>query len=146
MELICGGELYKRLKKVKRYSEKDASLLIYNLLQSLKYMHTQKIIHRDLKLENILLREKQNNIKIKLADFGLSTFTSNITLFKHCGTPGYIAPEVLMDKQYDTQADMFSVGVIGFSLLSGCWPFPGKNKQEVLSKNKDGMCVFKGKY
>ena len=102
MELICGGELYKRLKKVKRYSEKDASLLIYNLLQSLKYMHTQKIIHRDLKLENILLREKQNNIKIKLADFGLSTFTSNITLFKHCGTPGYIAPEVLMDKQYDT--------------------------------------------
>ena len=95
LELICGGELYKRLKKIKKYKEKDAALLTHNLVLSLKYMHSQKIIHRDLKLENILLREKQNHVKIKLADFGLSTFTTNIELFKHCGTPGYIAPEVL---------------------------------------------------
>ena len=120
MELICGGELYKRLKKIKRYQERDAALLTHNLLRSLKYMHDQNIIHRDLKLENVLLKEKQNHYKIKLADFGLSTFSTNIELFKHCGTPGYIAPEVLQDKKYDTQADMFSVGVICFSLLSGC--------------------------
>ena len=58
MELICGGELYKRLKKLKRLSEKETALLMYYLLKSLNYLHTLKIIHRDLKLENILLREK----------------------------------------------------------------------------------------
>ena len=79
-------------------------------------MDSQNIIHRDLKLENILLTSKDNNYKIKLADFGLSTTTDNINLFRHCGTPGYVAPEILMDKEYSTQVDMFSSGVILYSL------------------------------
>jgi len=79
-------------------------------------MASKNIIHRDLKLENILLCSKDDNFKIKLADFGLSTTIDNINLFRHCGTPGYVAPEVLLDKDYDTKADIFSTGVICFSL------------------------------
>jgi len=71
-----------------------------------------------LKLENILLIDRNSNYKIKLADFGLSAFTSNINIFRHCGTPGYVAPEVLMDKDYDTKADVFGAGVILYSLYS----------------------------
>ena len=58
-------------------------------------MSSKNIIHRDLKLENILLNSKENNYEVKLADFGLSTSINNIDLFRHCGTPGYVAPEVL---------------------------------------------------
>ena len=79
-------------------------------------MSSKKIIHRDLKLENIILTNKSCNYKIKLADFGLSTSVDNIDLFRHCGTPGYVAPEVLLDKEYTTKADIFSTGVICFSL------------------------------
>ena len=74
------------------------------------------IIHRDLKLENILLIDKKNNYKIKLVDFGLAAFIDDIDIFKHCGTPGYVAPEVLRDKDYGTKVDVFSIGVILFSL------------------------------
>ena len=81
-------------------------------------MATKNIIHRDLKLENILLVSKDNHYHVKLADFGLSTTTDNIDLFRHCGTPGYVAPEVLLDKDYNTKADVFSAGVICFSLFT----------------------------
>ena len=82
----------------------------------MKEIHRNNIIHRDLKLENILLMNKDNNYQAKLADFGLSTTTDNIDLFRHCGTPGYVAPEVLLDKNYNCKADIFSAGVILFSL------------------------------
>ncbi len=65
------------------------------LLSAIKHMHDRKIIHRDIKLENILLKSKDNDYEIKLADFGLSTTLDNIELFKKCGTPGYVAPEIL---------------------------------------------------
>ncbi len=116
MELLKGGELFDRVLSVKHYKEKDSALTIYHLLMALKYMDQRGIIHRDLKLENILLIGKANNYELKLADFGLSAFVDNINLFRHCGTPGYVAPEVLLDKDYETKADIFSAGVILFSL------------------------------
>jgi len=73
MELICGGELYKKLKKLKRFKEKDTAILALNMLKGLEYMHDLKIIHRDIKLENVLLISKTKNTEVKLADFGLST-------------------------------------------------------------------------
>ena len=88
----------------------------YNILTALVALDKIGIIHRDLKLENVLLIENGCNNKIKLIDFGLSTFTDNINMFKKCGTPGYVAPEILADKNYGTKADVFSTGVILYSL------------------------------
>ena len=115
-ELVIGGELIARLKHVKKFSERDAALCIKSILETLVSLDEQGIIHRDLKLENILMKEKKCNYKIKLIDFGLACFTDNINTFRLCGTPGYMAPEVLRDKDYDTQVDVFSAGVILFAL------------------------------
>ena len=97
MEMVYGGELFDKVLECKFYKEKDAAKCIYCLLKALAYMSSKNIIHRDLKLENILLCSKDNKSEIKIADFGLSTSIDNIDLFRHCGTPGYVAPEVLND-------------------------------------------------
>lgn len=86
------------------------------LLSAIKHMHERNIIHRDLKLENILLTSKESDYEIKVADFGLSTTTDNIDLFRKCGTPGFVAPEVLLNYQYGTKVDIFSLGVILYVL------------------------------
>ena len=74
------------------------------------------ILHRDLKLENILFSNRQNNEGVKIVDFGLATFTDRTDIFKQCGTPGYVAPEMLHDKDYGTKVDIFSTSVMLFSL------------------------------
>lgn len=79
-------------------------------------MHSKNVIHRDLKLENILLTSEENDYELKIADFGLSTTTDNIDIFRKCGTPGYVAPEVLLNQDYNTKVDYFSVGVIFYVL------------------------------
>ena len=84
-----------------------------NLLLALDYLHTKGIIHRDLKPENLILASKENDYALKIADFGLASFISPAeSLFLRCGSPGYVAPELLEDKGYSTKADIFSAGII----------------------------------
>lgn len=93
-------------------------------------------MHRDIKPENILIKDEVF-FDLKLADFGLSEIMGKKeNLFTRCGTPGYVAPEVLEDKKYDFKCDVFSCGVILYILLTGCSPFYGKNYQEILSRNR----------
>ena len=80
------------------------------------FLHKSGIIHRDLKLENILFTSPESNQDVKIVDFGLATFTDRIDIFRHCGTPGYVAPEMLNDKDYGRKVDIFSTGVMLFSL------------------------------
>jgi serine/threonine protein kinase len=87
---------------VRRFNEKDSALIISDVITALVYLHDLNIIHRDLKLENILFKDHEHNTGIKLVDFGLATFTNRIDVFRHCGTPGYVAPEMLHDKEYGT--------------------------------------------
>ncbi len=94
------------------------------------------MIHRDIKMENILLCNNVSNSEIKLCDFGLACHVGRINAFRYCGTPGYVAPEILKSEHYGTSIDMFSTGVILFSLLSGRACFQGKNNKIVLKKNK----------
>ena len=125
LELLHGGELFERIVKKGIYTEKDASILMQKLLSALDSMHTRNIMHRDLKPENLILKDMKNNHDVKIADFGLATaVTQGDYLFRRCGTPGYVAPEVLADERYDQKVDIFSAGVILYILYTFLSP-PG---------------------
>jgi len=125
MELVSGGELFDRIVAKGSYTEADAAEVIKTLCQALSYMHAKKIVHRDLKPENILYATTAADAPIKVADFGLARVVSGKEMMKTaCGTPGYVAPEVLKNKGYDSGAvDMWSTGVILYILLCGFPPF-----------------------
>jgi len=94
----------------------------------LDYLHDKDIVHRDLKPENLLLKSKDNDTDIKLADFGLSKIVGQEVLMQTaCGTPGYVAPEILQAKGYGKEVDLWSVGVITYILLCGFPPFYNEN-------------------
>ena len=113
---MIGGELFDRIMNKGHYGEKDAAILISKLLSALVYLHSMNIMHRDIKPENLILKD-ENGFDLKLADFGLAEFVNQKQhLFKRCGTPGYVAPEILDDKPYDTKVDVFSAGVILYIL------------------------------
>ena len=124
MELINGGELMKKIKEKAQYSFLDIQKFMQNFLEALCHIHSKKIMHRDLKPENLLLRTGENIYDVMLVDFGLSSFTDihpNEVLFKRCGTPGFVAPEILSFKDnqegiYDEKCDVFSAGVIFYLL------------------------------
>lgn len=117
LELLHGGELFERIIKKGIYTEKDASILMSKLLCALDAMHVKNIMHRDIKPENLILKDMDNNYDVKIADFGLATVvTQGEYLFRRCGTPGYVAPEILADERYDQKVDVFSAGVILYIL------------------------------
>lgn len=123
LEALKGGELVKKIKEKVYYSKDDISKIMCHLLEALEHIHSQQIMHRDLKLENLLLRSP-DDIDIVVVDFGLSSQVGipvkNI-LFKRCGTPGFVGPEVLAYKDgsedfYNEKCDIFSAGVILYVL------------------------------
>jgi len=128
-ELVTGGELFDEIVQRSFYSEKDASAILLQIVSAINHMHERGVIHRDLKPENLLLSSKGPDGILKLADFGLSALISDTErLHKPVGTPGYIAPEVLLtidDPQlsYDKECDVFAIGVIMYILLCGYPPF-----------------------
>jgi len=137
MEYMAGGELYDRLFDAKVYNEEIAASTCHQMLKAVSYMHAHQIAHRDLKLENFLYERKDNN-HLKLIDFGFAKFWDRSTkMSQACGSTHYVAPEVLA-KSYTLKADMWSLGVISFMLLTGSPPFQGSNDNEVLRKIKAG--------
>ncbi|EGR28263.1 protein kinase domain protein, partial [Ichthyophthirius multifiliis] len=134
-EYIQGGELYQRLKKIKNFKEEDAAMIIYNITQGLQYMHNQQLVHRDLKLENILL-VNHIDLDCKIIDFGFAEKINYQKLESRAGTHGFLPPELFKLQPYTEKGDIFSLGVILFCLLSGQSPFKGKTSKEVLENNK----------
>lgn len=125
LEYLKGGELFTRLQRKEVYSEKDARDLVFILLNALKHMHDLDIVHRDLKPENLLLTCDSNDADVKIADFGFAAYAPTPILTETCGTPAYVAPEVLSAVPYGKAADMWSLGVITYILLGGYAPFDG---------------------
>lgn len=118
------------------------SKIVRGILLGLREMHAKKIMHRDLKPENLLFR-KTGDWDCVIADFGLAEFADTPEyLFVRCGTPGYVAPEVInikdMTMKYDPICDVFSLGLIFYLLLTGKSAFGGKTYNEVLSQNRAG--------
>lgn len=134
-EVVTGGELFDRIVEKGSYSERDAALLIKKLVLSLEYLHGKNIVHRDLKPENLLLKSPDDDTEIKLADFGLSkVLGTEVMMQTACGTPGYVAPEILQtsDTGYGKEVDMWSVGVIAYILLCGFPPFYNENVAQLF--------------
>jgi len=134
MELVTGGELFDKIVEKGSYSEKEASIVVRKILNAVHYLHTNGIAHRDLKPENLLLRS-ENDTDVMLSDFGLSKIIGEDTMMQTaCGTPYYVAPEVLSATGYGPEVDLWSVGVITYLLLCGFPPFYGESLPEVFEQ------------
>ncbi len=130
VELLEGGQLYDKIKAKYKFKSSEIKLIVYSILQGLKEMHSKRIMHRDLKPENLIFRG-EGSWECVIADFGLAEFAeAEEYLFVRCGTPGYVAPEVInikdMKTKYDPICDIFSLGLIFHILLLGVSAFPGK--------------------
>ena len=132
MEYCKNGELFDYIVKRKKLSEKEACIFFQQIINGVEYLHNQGIIHRDLKPENLLLSEDN---KIKISDFGLSTFYSKDKYLQTaCGTPSYAPPEMLEGYNYDGEtADIWSCGIILYAMLCGSLPF-NESKEDIIIK------------
>lgn len=142
MELVRGGELYEMIVERKTFSEKDTAHIMRQVFSALEYLHGIGIVHRDLKLENMLLNDK-NNLEVKVADFGLSKLYSGQALQTACGTPFYVAPDILLGTGYGPEVDMWACGVLLYILLSGRLPFHADNDAQLFQLIMEGKLVFK---
>jgi serine/threonine protein kinase len=144
LELLSGGELFDRIVDQGHFTEGQAQEVTFKLIGALKYMHDKNIAHRDLKPENMLMTSKAADAQVKITDFGLSKFTDEYSsLMKTpCGTPGYIAPEVLHMRGYDKKCDVWSLGVIVYILLCGFPPFYADNDAQLFERIKKGQYEF----
>ncbi|XP_052527526.1 death-associated protein kinase 2 isoform X1 [Tympanuchus pallidicinctus] len=135
LELVSGGELFDFLAQKESLSEEEATRFIKQILDGVNYLHSKKIAHFDLKPENIMLLDKNIPIPhIKLIDFGLAHKIEDGVEFKNIfGTPEFVAPEIVNYEPLGLAADMWSIGVITYILLSGASPFLGETKQETLA-------------
>ncbi|KAL0373865.1 UNVERIFIED_CONTAM: CBL-interacting serine/threonine-protein kinase [Sesamum radiatum] len=129
LEYVGGGELFDKIAKYGRFKEDVARSYFQQLINAVDYCHSRGVYHRDLKPENLLL---DSYGVLKVSDFGLSAFSQQVRgdglLHTACGTPNYVAPEVLTDKGYDgTSSDVWSCGVILFVLMAGYLPFDEPN-------------------
>ena len=138
-EVLYGGELFERICKSKSFTERDAQTLMLTLIDTMAYLYSKGIVHRDIKPENLLLKYREeeqseskgfHELEVKLADFGYATqLMGNKPLKTICGTPGYMAPEVLsgistgVGKKYGGKCDVYSLGVVFYVMLSGTLPY-----------------------
>uniref|UniRef100_A0AAY4ANT1 Serine/threonine-protein kinase DCLK2 n=1 Tax=Denticeps clupeoides TaxID=299321 RepID=A0AAY4ANT1_9TELE len=127
MELVKGGDLFDSITSSTKYTERDASVMVFNLAGALKYLHRMSIVHRDIKPENLLVCENPDGTKsLKLGDFGLATVVEG-PLHTVCGTPTYVAPEIIAESGYGLKVDIWAAGVITYILLCGFPPFRSEN-------------------
>jgi len=135
MELVTGGELFDRIVEKGSYTEEDAKVLVRKIVSAIEYLHDMNIAHRDLKPENLLVKSIADDTEVKIADFGLSKIIDEQKMMQTaCGTPGYVAPEVLNAEGYDKEVDMWSIGVITYILLCGFPPFYAETVPEVFEQ------------
>jgi len=145
MDYMTGGDVFDRVVGMDHYTEKDARNLVQILLKAVKFMHEKGVAHRDLKPQNLLLKSKDNNAEIKVADFGFARRVHTPqSLTNRCGTPTYVAPEILKNIPHDTRADMWSVGVVIYVLLVGYPPFMEEKQQDLFRKIRSGEYEFEG--
>jgi len=142
LELVEGLELFDKIVDRGNYSERDAANIVRQILQAVRYLHKEGIVHRDLKPENLLSAGEGESEVVKVADFGFAKNFGEEKLVTSCGSPGYVAPEVLTDDTYTNAVDMWSVGVIIYILLSGYPPFYDESPPKIFKKITEAKYDF----
>lgn len=166
-ELATGGELFDRICEKGKFTEKDASQTIKQILGAVDYLHSMNVVHRgmilcslviakscmlihvvDLKPENLLYQTKDPNSDLVLADFGIAKMldTKDEVLTTMAGSFGYAAPEVMLKKGHGKAVDMWSMGVITYTLLCGYSPFRSENLQDLIEECSQAKVVFHERY
>ena len=141
-DLVPGGELFFRIVEKKRFAENDARKVVRVLADTIAFIHERNYVHRDIKPENILLKNVLDETSIVLADFGFVTRTKRRGLTEACGTPMYVAPEVVSGIPYSANVDVWSLGIVIFIMLGGYHPFAAKKKVEMFRLIRKGELVF----
>lgn len=134
LEYVCGGELFSRLRKEGRFSNDVALFYITEIVTAFEYLHSMDIAYRDLKPENLLI-DKDGHIKI--TDFGFAKVVKNKTQTL-CGTPEYLAPEIIQNQGHDKTADWWALGILLFEMLSGYPPFYDDNPLGIYKRIIEG--------
>ncbi|CAD8056637.1 unnamed protein product [Paramecium sonneborni] len=147
LELLEGDQLYGLFKMKRTFNIQQIRSILKGLLEGLNYIHSMGIMHRDLKLENILFKEPENYDSVVIADFGLATRVDQKPyLYTKCGTPGFVAPEVINLKDdsfsYGSVCDMYSLGVILYILITGQPVFKGKSYNTIVRRNREAIVDF----
>uniref|UniRef100_A0A2K5F7G0 non-specific serine/threonine protein kinase n=1 Tax=Aotus nancymaae TaxID=37293 RepID=A0A2K5F7G0_AOTNA len=148
MELVKGGDLFDAITSSTKYTERDGSAMVYNLANALRYLHGLSIVHRDIKPENLLVCEYPDGTKsLKLGDFGLATVVEG-PLYTVCGTPTYVAPEIIAETGYGLKVDIWAAGVITYILLCGFPPFRSENnlQEDLFDQILAGKLEFPAPY
>ncbi|KAK4472285.1 hypothetical protein MN116_003553 [Schistosoma mekongi] len=148
MEFIKDGDLFDGITQATKFTEPIAAGIVSDLASALFYLHCRSIVHRDLKPENILLlRQKNGQIRVKLADFGLALVVKR-NMYTVCGTPTYIAPEILEESGYGLEVDMWALGIITYIMLCGFAPFRSSDRRQskLFESIKRGHFVFLSPY
>lgn len=145
--LARGGDVFDRLTQRAQYSEVDARNLAVTLISTMGEIHKRTIVHRDLKPENLLLREAKNDTGILVADFGFATHCKKGQYLKtRCGTPAFVAPEIVLGSPYNEKCDMWSIGCLLYMLICGYPPFSGKDHNDLFRKIRASDFTFHDKY
>ncbi|KAJ5983698.1 hypothetical protein N7481_005797 [Penicillium waksmanii] len=147
-QLATGGELFDRICDYGKFTEKDASQTIRQVLDAVNYLHHRNIVHRDLKPENLLYLTRSADSELVLADFGIAKMLENPTevLTSMAGSFGYAAPEVMLKQGHGKAVDMWSLGVITYTLLCGYSPFRAENLTDLIEECRGGRIIFHERY
>ncbi|KAJ3506384.1 hypothetical protein NM208_g16084 [Fusarium decemcellulare] len=147
-QLATGGELFDRICEQGKFTEKDAAETIKQVLLAVDFLHKNQIVHRDLKPENLLYLSRDPESDLVLADFGIAKMLDGKgeSLKTMAGSFGYAAPEVMRKEGHGKPVDMWSMGVITYTLLCGYSPFRSENLQDLIRECTDGTVVFHERY
>jgi len=149
LELCEGGELFQKLLKLRAFPESQAVPIFAQIVAAVAFLHANGVVHRDLKMENIMFSDASANAQIKLVDFGFARYASaDELLYTPCGTADYVAPELAIHEghAYQRHVDAWALGVVLFVMLCGFPPFAAKSDIELLQSISHGHFTFPTKY